>query len=118
MRIIESVKEREPFFDGWETDKAVFNYSCDQCKASIVISFKDMLNAAWGWIEKTKEDQKTAIAAAFGIDLEDKFIGNGMSSVVTKVCPKCNQTHHIFFWFHEYRNSCYRIVFKGLAVED
>ncbi|MFO8009652.1 MAG: hypothetical protein R6U89_02455 [Dehalococcoidia bacterium] len=117
MKIIEQVKEREPFFDGWETEKVGFTFRCDHCRTSCIISFKEILDAAWGWKESMAVDQKKAVALAFGIDLDNRNIGNGMNAVVTKVCANCKKTFYVFFWFHEYRHSCYQISLRGLAEE-
>jgi hypothetical protein len=115
MIIIEPVKERPAFFNGWETDKAFFDLICSQCKQPARICFKEMLDAAWGWKERMELTERQAVADAFGIDLGNKSIGNGMTAIVTKTCDGCGATHHAFMCFHEYRHSCYDISLRAIG---
>jgi hypothetical protein len=89
IKIIETIKKRKAFFDGWETSKASYTISCAQCRTENVIVFKEILDAAWSWKETTENKEKHAIAGTFGIDLDNKWIGDGMDAVVTKICAGC-----------------------------
>ena len=115
MKIIEPIKERTSFFNGWETDKAFYDLICSQCNQPSRITFNEMLDAAWGWIESMEINERKSVADTFGINLQNKFIGNGMTAVVTKVCPSCGAVHYVFLWFHEYRHSCYDISLRAIA---
>ena len=118
MKIIEPIKERPAFFNGWETDKAVCDLICSQCNQQARITFKEMLDAAWRWKERMEITERTAVADAFGIDLRNKSIGTGMTAIVTKTCTGCGATHYAFLWFHEYRHSCYDISLRASAKKN
>ena len=118
MTTIQPVKTRKPFFDGWETDKVHYTFSCYSCGTDATIGFKDMLHAAWGWKENTEPELRASLATHFGIDLTNKYIGEGMNAVVISQCSKCSRRTFIYFWFHEYRNSCYQISLRGLSSDD
>jgi len=118
MTTIEPVKMRKPFFDGWETDKVRYAFSCYSCGTEATIGFKNILEAAWGWKEKTELQLRSSVASHFGIDLGNKFIGDGMDAVVISQCSKCSRRTFVYFWFHEYRHSCYQISLRGLSSND
>ena len=118
MKIIEPIMERPSFFNGWETDKAFYDLICSQCNQPSRITFKEMLDAAWGWIERMEITERTSVADAFGIDLQNKYIGNGMTAIVTKICASCGATHYVFLWFDEYRHSCYDISLRAIAKKS
>lgn len=115
MKIIDSVSKRKPFFDGWETEKVKHNFSCASCGARESIIFKSILDAAWGWKERTEAYVCIELAELFGIDLKNKFIGNGMDAVVTTKCSHCDEITYTYFLFNEYRHSCYQITYLGSA---
>lgn len=115
MKIIETVKARKPFFDGWETEKVKHTFTCSSCGAEGCINFKLILDAAWDWKERTESPVKIKLAELFDIDLKNKFIGNGMDAVVSTKCSNCEGITYTYFYFHEYRNSCYQIAFRGSA---
>tara|TARA_B110000003_G_C16560758_1_gene500319 strand:- start:170 stop:556 length:387 start_codon:yes stop_codon:yes gene_type:complete len=116
MKIILPVKERKSYFNGWETEKATYEFECPQCSAKKKIEFKEILDAAWGWHERTKEPKRSLLAKTFGIDLTDRSIRNGMHAVVTTSCSECGIDIYTFFWFQEYRHSCYDISVRALAT--
>lgn len=116
MTIIEPVKTRKPFFDGWETDQVCYVHACHRCAAKAKIGFREIHAAAWGWRENTEEQLRSSLASHFGIDLSSKYIGNGMDAVVLSQCQKCSDTNFIYFWFHEYRHSCFEISLRGSAA--
>jgi hypothetical protein len=118
MKIIKPLQERSSFFDGWETDKAVYNLVCVHCKADNLILFKEMLDAAWGWVEKTEPNERQLVANIFKINLENKSIRSGQHCVVAKKCHECGAQYYAFFWFNEYRNSCYDISLRGIAEKN
>lgn len=115
MTIIEPVKKRPSFFNGWDTESATYDFVCSACGDLTHVAFKEMLDAAWGWQEMFRPSERQFIAGIFGIDLSNKSIGNGMSAIVTKQCASCEVIHDIYFWFHEYRHSCYDISLRGIA---
>lgn len=115
MKLLEPVKTRKPFFDGWETDKVKFTFTCSSCGTNASIDFKNILDAAWSWKDKTEAPIKNELAELFGIALTNKSIGNGMDAVVSSKCLNCRQITYTYFWFHEYRNSCYKIALRGSA---
>lgn len=115
MKIVEPVKERPSFFNGWETEAATYSVSCSRCGKPIPTVFKEMLDGAWGWKERLPPGERQDVADTFGINLSNRSIGNGMSAIVKKKCESCGTTHYIYFWFHEYRHSCYDISLRGLA---
>ena len=117
MKIIESIKERKSFFNGWETENAFYDLICSQCKQPARITFKEMLDAAWGWIERMEITERTSVSAAFGIDIRNKSIRDGMTAIVTKTCSGCGATHYAFLWFNEYRHSCYDISLRAIAMK-
>jgi hypothetical protein len=118
MTTLEPIKAREPFFDGWETDKVTHTFSCHACGAEVSVGFGDMHHAAWGWRERTEPQLRSSLATHFGIDLTNKYIGDGMDAVVVAHCPKCGGKTYLYFWFHEYRHSCYQISLRGAAADD
>jgi hypothetical protein len=118
MRTIEPVREREPFFDSWETKKFHYAFSCSSCGTEAAIEFDEILESAWGWKENTEQHLKWAIASHFGIDLTNKYIDLGMDAVVVWQCAKCSHKTFVYFWFHEYRNSCYQISLRGLSSDE
>jgi len=118
MTVIEPVANRAPFFDGGETNNVKYVFSCPSCGTESIVVFKDMLQAAWGWREKTERNLRLSIACHFGINLNNNSIGSGMDAVVVSQCSKCSEQTFIYFWFHEYRNSCYRISLRGLAFNN
>lgn len=115
MKIVDPVKTREPFFDGWETEKVKHRFACASCGARECINFKPILDAAWGWKERTESPIKIKLAELFSIDLKNKYIGNGMDAVVTTKCSHCEEITYTYFWFNEYRHSCYQITYLGSA---
>jgi hypothetical protein len=74
-----------------------------------------MLDAAWSWREKMKEEDRVAVAQLFGIDLANRSIADGMDAVVEKVCAPCGSHNLLHFRFHEYRHSCYEISTRAIA---
>ena len=60
METLEETRKRRPFFDGADTERASYSLRCDQCGTTIKVRFKQMLDAAWGWRDRTDpEDQIT-----------------------------------------------------------
>jgi hypothetical protein len=118
MKIVEPVQERHAFFNGWETEGAFYDHVCNQCHTKNRIVFKDILDAAWGWREKTNPKHRKMIADIFKIDLANRSIGSGMDAIVTKKCNECDATYYVFFWFYEYRHSCYDISLRGIAKNN
>ncbi len=118
MKITKPLKERESFFNGWETDKATYKFDCSNCGCEEAITFKQILDAAWGWQERTPEEKRNALAKVFEIDLSDSNISSGMKAVVETECAKCKQATFTYFWFNEYRHSCYDISFRASAIQD
>jgi hypothetical protein len=118
MKTIEPFRLREPFFDGWKTDKVRYPFSCPSCDKGKDIRFAEICEAAWGWRERTEVRLRSSIASHFGIDLTSRYIGDGMDAVIASKCVRCNQVTYVYFWFHEYRNSCYEISLRGIAIDD
>jgi hypothetical protein len=116
MKIVLEYKERPAFFNGWKTEDATYRFSCAACGAKIAIGFSEMLNAAWSWKEKAEEVEKQSLAQVFHIDLARRSIASGMDAVVRSSCPKCEAVYFAYFWFHEYRNSCYSISIRSIAT--
>ena len=77
-----------------------------------------MLHAAWGWQDRTPDETRNALALIFKIDLSDRNIGSGMNAVVETACAKCKRTTFTYFWFHEYRHSCYDIAMRASAIQE
>jgi sarcosine oxidase delta subunit len=118
MKLIQPLKERPSFFDGWETEKATYTFECPHCGSEEKIEFKEMLEAAWGWQERATEKKRKELAEVFKINLSDRNIGHGMKSVVESICSKCARPTYTFFWFQEYRHSCYDISLRASAIEN
>ena len=118
METLEETRRRRPFFDGADTERASYDLRCDKCDAIINVRFKQMLDAAWGWREKTNSSLASRIAKQFRIDLENKSIRGGMDAVVSCRCPNCGRKLFGCFWFHEYRHSCYAISLRGVAADN
>ena len=115
MKLITPSQVRRPFFDGWETDRATYRFPCDSCGSDIAVTFTEMLQAAWGWKDKTAEPERTTLAAIFHIDLARRSIADGMDAVVRSSCPNCGAVYFSHFWFHEYRHSAYQISLRAIA---
>lgn len=115
MKIVEPVSVRDPFFDGWDTQNVKHSFDCSSCGAMGNVDFKHILSAAWNWREKTEVAVKLKLSSLFDIELENKFIGNGMDAVVATKCLNCGNITYTYFWLHEYRHSCYQISFRGSA---
>jgi hypothetical protein len=118
MKLVQPIQERESFFNGWETDNACYRFDCPHCSSKLNIKFKQMLDAAWGWQERTPGQTRNALASIFKIDLSDRNIGSGMKAVVETECPNCRRPTFTFFWFHEYRHSCYDISLRASAIQE
>ena len=118
MRLIEQVRQRPSFLDGWETDKATFAFRCPHCEEAMSVTFKEMLDAAWGWKDGTAPLLRERLGATFAINLNNRSIGSGMAAVVSKACAKCRTDYHFYFWLDEYRNSCYAIGLRAIAEGD
>jgi len=118
MKLIQPLKERPPFFDGWKTKKATYKFECPHCGSEEKIEFKEMTEAAWRWEERATENKRRELAEVFKIDLSDRYIGQGMTSVVESICSKCANPTYTYFWFNEYRNSCYAISLRASAIEN
>jgi len=115
MKLIVPPQVRPPFFDGWETERATYRFACDACNSDIRVTFPELLQAAWGWKDKTAEPERTTIAATFHIDLTRRSIADGMDAVVRSSCPNCGAVYFSHFWFHEYRHSAYQISLRAIA---
>lgn len=118
MNTIEPVRTREPFFDGLETGMVHQSYSCPSCGSDVKIGFTDIHHAAWNWRDETEHRLRASLAAHFGIDLTNMYIGDGMDAVVAAQCPRCARTMYVYFWFHEYRHSCYQISLRGVVINE
>ena len=118
MRIVEPLKEREPFFEGWQTDEGSFTYPCPGCALDQTIGFTEILKAAWGWRERTGEPLRSELAKQFRINLSDRSIGNGMDAVVDRACPQCAANVFVCFSFLETSNSVYRISLSAIAENE
>ena len=118
MKLIQPLKERTSFFDGAETANATYWFECPHCGSEEKIEFKDMLEAAWGWEEMMPKKKQIELAKVFQIDLSDRSIRHGMKSVVESICSTCENPTYTFFWFQEYRHSCYEISLRASAIEN
>jgi hypothetical protein len=118
MKLVQRLRERESFFNGWKIEKATYKFQCSHCGSNLNIKFKQMLDAAWGWQERTPDETRKALALIFEIDLTGRNSGSGMDAVVESECAKCKRTTFTFFWFDEYRQSCYDISLRGSAVQE
>ena len=117
METLEETQKRRPFFDGADTERATYSLRCDQCGTTIKVRFKQMLDAAWGWRDRTDPDLASRIAKQFRIDLKNTSIRGGMDAVVSCKCPNCGRKLYGYFWFPEYRHSCYEISMYGIAAD-
>ena len=118
MKLYQPVKDREPFFTGWDTKEATFDSGCPHCKARVRIEFKEMLDAAWGWKDKMDEGLKKALAEIFGINLANNSIGMGMPGVVARSCSECGRSSYFYFHFRETSNSVYSISLRAAATDE
>jgi len=118
MNLYLPIKDREPFFQGWDTNEASFDSGCPHCKARLRIEFKDMLDAAWGWSDRMEEPLRGELADVFGIDISNRSIGDGMPGVVAKFCPDCRMSSYFYFSFQETSNSVYRISLRAAATDE
>jgi len=116
IEIIEPIKSRSPYFDGWDTNKAAFLYSCNDCKADLKVLFTDILEAAWGWKYEDNKEQINIIADIFEIDLTNKSIENGMNAIIINECHNCKSIQVINLILDEYRNSCYKISLRSIGI--
>ena len=114
MKIIEPTKDRSSFFNGSETIKVKYKFVCSQCRKKSIINFKQILDAAWGWVDKFESEELNKIADTFDINLNNRSIADGMTAIIKHHCA-CGAEHYIYFWFDEYRNSCYDISLKGIV---
>lgn len=117
MQLYEVVKDREPFFTGWETESAIFDTRCPHCKANIQIKFKEMLDAAWGWQDRLNPRLLKPLASVFNINLSNRSIVNGMPGVVASECLDCGICSFFYFNFRETSHSVYSISLRGAATE-
>jgi hypothetical protein len=118
MKLFQPIKEREPFFTGWETKLAVFDTGCPHCKSRLEVKFKEMLDAAWGWSDRMDSSLRDPLAKIFGIDVSNRSIGNGMPGVVVRECPQCRTCSYFYFHFRETSNSVYSISLRAAATEE
>lgn len=118
MILYEPIKDREPFFTGWDTNEATYEKRCPHCRERISVVFKEMLDAAWGWRDRMDPSLRDLLAKVFGIDLTNRSIGSGMPGVVAKKCESCGASSYFYFSFLEISNSVYRISLRAAATDE
>ena len=118
MILTQPIKSREPFFTGWDTDSAVYDSGCPHCKVRLQITFKEMLNAAWGKQDRLDELCVENLAKLFDISLSNISMDKGMPFVVARTCKNCNKISFFHFDFRETSNSVYSISLRAAAVEE
>lgn len=118
MILHEPIRDREPFFTGWETDQATYETACPHCRERISVVFKEMLTAAWGWKDKMEQELKESLAEIFRINLADNSIGMGMPGVVARSCSECGKSSYFYFHFRETSNSVYSISLRAAATDE
>ena len=117
MKTILELEEREPYFNGWETDGANYTFSCQSCKSEHEVVFDEILKAAWGWSSNMEQERTKAIAKHFRINLNNKSIQHGMDAIVPYKCESCGIDYLAYFWLDEYLHSCYELSLYGLSQE-
>jgi hypothetical protein len=118
MILCQPIKERLPFFQGWDTESAVFDTGCPHCKERLQVKFKEMLDAAWGWKDRMDEQLRDPLAKIFEINLSNRSIAMGMPGVVVRTCPNCQKSSYFYFHFNETSNSVYSISLRAAATEE
>ena len=118
MKLYQQIKDRQPFFTGWDTKSAVFDSGCPHCAAKLQVKFKEMLDAAWGWQDRIDQRVRESLAEVFGINLSNRSIGSGMPGVVVKTCQDCGAKAYFFFNFLETSNSVYSISLRAAAINE
>ena len=116
MKLVEPLLDRPPFFDGWETQNAGFQFRCGDCATLQQIGVLHIAEAAWSWRNQFEEPLRSEIAGCFQINLNNTSIASGMDAVVRVLCEKCSRCSFDFFWINEYRHSCYQDSLKAIAV--
>jgi hypothetical protein len=118
MILYQPIKERLPFFQGWDTKSAVFDTGCPHCKERLQVKFKEMLDAAWGWQDRMDEELRDPLAKIFEINLSNRSIAMGMPGVVSRTCTSCHISSYFYFHFNETSNSVYSISLRAAATEE
>lgn len=118
MILFQPIKDRLPFFQGWDTESAVFDTGCPHCKERLQVKFKEMLDAAWGWQDRMDEQLRESLATIFEINLSNRSIAMGMPGVVSLTCPNCHKSSYFYFHFNETSNAVYSILLRAAATEE
>lgn len=114
--VLKPSRFRKPYFDGWNTSRADFEATCENCRAPMTIPFSQILAGAWGWKEAFGPAAAVAIASHFGLGDGSEALGGGWPSISQVNCGQCGAGHIFYADFDEYRNSVYRIVAQGFAA--
>ena len=109
-------RTREPYFDGWDTAKAIYWCECSICQAKIAIPFSTVHLGAWGWREKFSPIEVKSIEMLFPeVKKAEQGSRRTCSSVSEATCITCNTSYIFYAEVDEYKNSVFRLVAQGLA---
>jgi hypothetical protein len=107
-----------PYFDGMDTENAIYQFTCAMCNAGLAIPFSLVHRGAWGWREHFAEADVRTIEGFFSIERGRHVPPTPWPSVSSIECSSCRAKHIFYATYDEYKNSVFRITARGLAYSD
>jgi len=106
---------RQPFFDGWQTEDVSYECRCPSCQEQLTVPFATIHAGAWGWRERFAAVDVRTIEGFFALGSHSKALAGGWPSISRIHCEHCGAQFIFYADFDEYRHSVFRIVAQGLA---
>jgi len=110
-------RNREPFFDGMESQSAEFSFLCGSCNKEMSFEVWEFLDIADEWSDKLSKEELTNIKKLLNLPKPHEFYtahdGNQPYLAVLK-CPECNHLHLVYIGFGEIQPQRYCGTLQGV----